>query len=80
MWAEELLAIAINLLQLNGPIMSFLSKIHTRLSILTDKSGNIPLKTIIKTFAQNKEDRKRVEKALDTSGLPSTKVSQINFD
>lgn len=29
-------------------------------------------------FAQNKEDRKRVEKALDISGLPSGKVSVIN--
>lgn len=30
--------------------------------------------SILKTFAQNKEDRKKVEKALETSGLPSNKV------
>ena len=29
--------------------------------------------SIIKTFATNKDDRRRVEKALDVSGLPSGK-------
>lgn len=31
--------------------------------------------SIIKMFTQNKDDRKRVEKALDISGFPSGKVS-----
>jgi phosphatidylinositol phospholipase C beta len=30
-------------------------------------------------FAQNREDRKRVEKALDISGLPSGKARNISF-
>lgn len=30
-------------------------------------------------FTQNKEDRKRVEKALDISGFPSGKVSIIFY-
>jgi phosphatidylinositol phospholipase C beta len=30
-------------------------------------------------FAQNREDRKRVEKALDISGLPSGKVRTFCF-
>lgn len=30
--------------------------------------------SVIKMFTQNKEDRKRVEKALDASGMPSGKV------
>lgn len=29
-------------------------------------------------FTQNKEDRKRVEKALDIAGLPSGKVSSFS--
>lgn len=33
--------------------------------------------SIIRMFTQNKEDRKRVEKALDISGFPSGKVSVI---
>lgn len=32
---------------------------------------------ITKMFAANKEDRKRVEKALDATGLPSGKVRMI---
>lgn len=31
-------------------------------------------------FAQNKEDRKRVEKALDVSGLPSGKNDTISVE
>lgn len=31
-------------------------------------------------FAQNKEDRKRVEKALDISGLPSGKNDTISVE
>lgn len=30
--------------------------------------------SILKTFAQNKDDRKKIEKALESSGLPSNKV------
>lgn len=36
--------------------------------------------SIIKMFAQNKEDRKRVEKALDISGLPSGKNDTISVE
>lgn len=74
MWCDELLQIAHNILQINNPITSYLKKIHTRLTILVDKQGKIPVKNIIKTFTQHKDDRKRVEKALDAAGLPSGKV------
>ncbi|ODN05604.1 1-phosphatidylinositol 4,5-bisphosphate phosphodiesterase beta-1, partial [Orchesella cincta] len=77
-WSDELLDIAHNLVQLNSPVTSYLKKMHTRLTILTDKQGKIPIKTITKSFAQNKEDRKRVEKALDAAGLPSGKNDTIN--
>lgn len=33
----------------------------------------------MKMFAQNKEDRKRIEKALDISGLPSGKNDSISL-
>lgn len=36
--------------------------------------------SIIKIFAQNKEDRKRVEKALDISGIPSGKNDTISVE
>jgi phosphatidylinositol phospholipase C beta len=35
--------------------------------------------SVVKMFAQNREDRKRVEKALDISGLPSGKVKKNCF-
>lgn len=35
--------------------------------------------SIIKTFASNKEDRRRVEKALDVSGLPSGKSETLSL-
>lgn len=34
--------------------------------------------SILKTFTQNKEDRKKVEKAMESSGLPSNKVRKYN--
>lgn len=76
LWCDELLEIAHNILQINNPITSYLKKSHTRLTILLDKQGKIPVKNIIKTFTQHKDDRKRVEKALDAAGLPSGKVKK----
>ncbi|XP_031622948.1 1-phosphatidylinositol 4,5-bisphosphate phosphodiesterase classes I and II [Contarinia nasturtii] len=37
----------------------------------------MPTKTIIKQFASNKDDKRRVEKALDVSGLPSGKNDSL---
>lgn len=76
LWSDEILQIAHNLLQLNNPIISYLMKMHARLTILTDKRGEIPVKNIIKTFTQHKDDRKRVEKALKDSELPYGKVNK----
>lgn len=33
--------------------------------------------SIVKMFAQNKDDRKRVEKALENTGLPSGKTETV---
>ena len=65
---------AYNIMQRNGSIMAFLQKIHTKLTIMTDQQGKIPVKNIIKTFAVNKDDRKKVEKALEASGISTGKV------
>ncbi|CAB3385464.1 Hypothetical predicted protein [Cloeon dipterum] len=85
MWANEVVRLAYNLVQLNGPTSMFLLKAHTRLTLMADKAGKIPVKNILKTFAQNKEDRKRVEKALEASGLLSGKndfipVSKFQYE
>ncbi|ALC38505.1 Plc21C [Drosophila busckii] len=77
-WSDGLIKLAYSLSQLNGSAIMFLQKAHTRLCLQVDKTGRIPVKNIIKLFAQNKEDRKRVEKALDVTGLPSGKVDSIS--
>ncbi|XP_055591839.1 1-phosphatidylinositol 4,5-bisphosphate phosphodiesterase classes I and II isoform X2 [Uranotaenia lowii] len=77
LWCDELIRMAYNLTQLNGPAIMFLQKAYTKLCLQVDKSGKIPVKNIIKTFATNKDDRRRVEKALDVSGLPSGKVDSL---
>ncbi|XP_059470873.1 1-phosphatidylinositol 4,5-bisphosphate phosphodiesterase classes I and II [Neocloeon triangulifer] len=85
MWANEVVRLAYNLVQLNGPTSMFLLKAHTKLTLMADKAGKILVKNILKTFAQNKEDRKRVEKALEASGLLSGKndivsVSKFQYE
>ncbi|XP_063626366.1 1-phosphatidylinositol 4,5-bisphosphate phosphodiesterase classes I and II [Cydia splendana] len=82
MWTEELFALAYNLNQLNNPTIKFLEKMHTKIILKADKSGKILVKNIVRLFAQNKDDKKRVEKALSESGLPTGKndtISQSKF-
>ncbi|KAK9508249.1 hypothetical protein O3M35_007949 [Rhynocoris fuscipes] len=73
LWTDELLKLAFNLSQLNCSVMKFLLKAHTKLSLCVDKSSKIPIKNIVKLFAQHKDDRKRVKSALDAAGIPSGK-------
>ncbi|CAB3247460.1 unnamed protein product [Arctia plantaginis] len=77
-WTEGLFALAYNLNQLNNPTIKFLEKLHTKIILKADKSGKIMVKNIVKLLAQNKEDKKRVEKALSESGLPTGKIDTIN--
>ncbi|XP_033226489.1 1-phosphatidylinositol 4,5-bisphosphate phosphodiesterase classes I and II isoform X2 [Belonocnema kinseyi] len=76
-WADQILQLAYNLTQLNTSTIMFLQKAHIRLTLNVDKSGKIPSKNIIKMFAQNKDDKKRVEKALESSGIPSGKTEGV---
>ncbi|XP_076296651.1 phospholipase C at 21C isoform X1 [Lasioglossum baleicum] len=76
-WTEQIFQLAYNLTLLNTSTTMFLQKAHTKLTLTADKSGKIPAKNIIKMFAQSKDDRKRVEKALDISGFPSGKNDVI---
>ncbi|XP_014229604.1 1-phosphatidylinositol 4,5-bisphosphate phosphodiesterase classes I and II isoform X1 [Trichogramma pretiosum] len=67
-WTDQILHLAYNLTQLNTSTTMFLQKAHTRLTLITDKNGNVPVKNVIKMFTQHKDDRKRVEKALESTG------------
>nr|CAD7451912.1 unnamed protein product [Timema tahoe] len=79
LWTDEILKLAYNLPQLNSSAIMFLLKAHTKLTLAIDKAGKIPIKNIVKMFAQNKDDRKKVEKALDISGMPSGKNDSLNL-
>lgn len=79
MWTEELFALAYNMNQLNNPTIKFLEKLHTRITLRADKCGKILVKNIVRIFAQNKDDKKRVEKALSESGLPTGKNDTISL-
>ncbi|XP_014251862.1 1-phosphatidylinositol 4,5-bisphosphate phosphodiesterase classes I and II isoform X2 [Cimex lectularius] len=78
LWTDELLKLAFNLSQLNGSVMKFLLKAHTKLQLSVDKSSKIPIKNIIKMFTQNKEDRKRVKTALESAGISTAKDEVIS--
>ncbi|KFM68447.1 1-phosphatidylinositol-4,5-bisphosphate phosphodiesterase classes I and II, partial [Stegodyphus mimosarum] len=45
---------------------------------MTDREGKVPVKNVVKLFAQNKEDKKRVEKALELCGVSTGKNETIN--
>lgn len=52
---------------------------------MTDKNDKIPVKNIIKMVTQNKDDRKKVERALEAAGLPCGKndalpVQKFSFE
>ncbi|KAG8225968.1 hypothetical protein J437_LFUL006197 [Ladona fulva] len=79
LWTDELLKMAYNLLQLNSSAIRFLEKAFCKLTLMTDKTGKVPVKNVVKMFAQNKEDRKRVERALDLSGLPNGKNDALSL-
>ncbi|XP_065158334.1 1-phosphatidylinositol 4,5-bisphosphate phosphodiesterase classes I and II [Atheta coriaria] len=78
LWTDSLMSLAYNLNRINGTNSMFLLKAYTKISLIPNKTGKIPVKNIVKMFAQNKDDRKRVEKALDSCGFPSGKNDAIN--
>ncbi|KAI1295355.1 1-phosphatidylinositol 4,5-bisphosphate phosphodiesterase beta-3 [Halotydeus destructor] len=79
-WAFNVLRIAYNLLALNGSAYMFMIKVHAKISLMKDRDGKVPVKNIVKMFAQHKDDKKRVEKALEQTDLPHGKNDSLNPD
>ncbi|CAB0007541.1 unnamed protein product [Nesidiocoris tenuis] len=73
LWTDELLKLAFNLSQLNASVLKFLLKAHTKLTLSVDKTNKIPLKNVVKLFAQHKDDKKKVKTALDAAGVTAGK-------
>uniref|UniRef100_A0A8C9T2P3 1-phosphatidylinositol 4,5-bisphosphate phosphodiesterase n=1 Tax=Scleropages formosus TaxID=113540 RepID=A0A8C9T2P3_SCLFO len=73
-WADELFSLASNLLAQNMSRESCLEKAYTRLKLQLNPEGRIPVKNIHRMFSA---DRKRVETALESCGLPSGRNDSI---
>ncbi|XP_056020621.1 1-phosphatidylinositol 4,5-bisphosphate phosphodiesterase beta-1-like isoform X14 [Ostrea edulis] len=77
-WTEELLKFATNLLALNSSVLSYLEKAHTKLTHVLDVNGRIPVKNIIKMVAKDsRDDKRKVEKALESVGFMAGKNETI---
>nr|XP_006815619.1 PREDICTED: 1-phosphatidylinositol 4,5-bisphosphate phosphodiesterase classes I and II-like [Saccoglossus kowalevskii] len=76
-WAEALLEIAYNMLALNGSPLQYWEKMYSKLIITSPIEEKVPVKHIIKKLANSKDDRKKVEHALQAIGLPSGKNDVI---
>jgi 1-phosphatidylinositol-4,5-bisphosphate phosphodiesterase classes I and II len=80
LWTDQLLEMAYNPLALNSSLNTLLAKAHSKIQLMTDKDGKILSKNIVKIFARHPDDKKRVEKALEESGLPCSKNYSISPD
>ncbi|XP_065583127.1 1-phosphatidylinositol 4,5-bisphosphate phosphodiesterase classes I and II-like [Artemia franciscana] len=63
-WCDDILKVAYNLRALNGSVEVFLKKAYTRLLFNVDRSGLLPVSSVVKHFASHNEDRRQVEQAL----------------
>ncbi|KYB27786.1 1-phosphatidylinositol 4,5-bisphosphate phosphodiesterase classes I and II-like Protein [Tribolium castaneum] len=78
LWTDALMSLAYNLNQINGTANLYLLKAYTKLILVTDKTGKIPIKNIIKMFAQSRDDKRRIETVLQSTGLPYGKNDTLS--
>ncbi|BFZ12494.1 hypothetical protein BsWGS_15532 [Bradybaena similaris] len=77
-WTEELLKYSVNLLALNSSSLTYLDKLFTRVHVVLDSDGKVSMKNIVKTITSNRDDRKKVEKALEAVGFHTGKTDFTN--
>ncbi|CAH0561313.1 unnamed protein product [Brassicogethes aeneus] len=77
-WTDALMSLAYNLNQVHGTTVTYLLKAHTKLTLMTDKTNKIPVKNVLKMFAQSKDDKKRVETVLQELQMPHVKNDTIS--
>uniref|UniRef100_A0A9J8DKK4 1-phosphatidylinositol 4,5-bisphosphate phosphodiesterase n=1 Tax=Cyprinus carpio carpio TaxID=630221 RepID=A0A9J8DKK4_CYPCA len=75
-WTDELFKLATNILSQNASRNTFFFKAYTKLKLQVNQDGKILVKNISKMFS----DKKRVEMALEHSGLVNNKVDSIKPD
>ncbi|KAJ8308701.1 hypothetical protein KUTeg_013575 [Tegillarca granosa] len=77
-WCDEILKYATNLLAQNGSALTYLEKSYTKLTHVLDVNGRIPAKNIVKLVASHRDDRRRVEKALEAAGFVGGKNDTLD--
>lgn len=78
LWTNELLKYSVNLLSANFSTLSFLEKWYTRVISIVDTDGKIPVKNVVKQVASHRDDKRKVEQALDTAGLLKEKADALD--
>ncbi|CAD5122039.1 DgyrCDS10491 [Dimorphilus gyrociliatus] len=76
-WCANIFSYATNLISANLGPMASLEKAYAKLYYVTNADGKIAVKNIIRLFSQHKDDRKRVEKALEAANLSFGKNDSI---
>uniref|UniRef100_A0A8C1XE80 Phosphoinositide phospholipase C n=1 Tax=Cyprinus carpio TaxID=7962 RepID=A0A8C1XE80_CYPCA len=74
-WTDELFKLATNILSQNASRNTFFFKAYTKLKLQVNQDGKILVKNISKMFS----DKKRVEMALEHSGLVNNKVINQSY-
>lgn len=80
LWTEELVKLAYNVSAINSCPLTFLKKAHAKLRFMVERGDKLPVKKLTKMFTSNKEERKRIERALELTGLPSSRNDSILID
>ncbi|KAL8601332.1 hypothetical protein ACOMHN_054625 [Nucella lapillus] len=77
LWVDELLAYSVNLLNANSSSLNFLEKWYTRVINVLSTDGKIPMKNFVKQVATHKDDKRKVEKALEAAGIIAEKNDML---
>ncbi|XP_036002501.1 1-phosphatidylinositol 4,5-bisphosphate phosphodiesterase beta-3 isoform X3 [Fundulus heteroclitus] len=75
-WTEELFSLATNILSQNASRNTYLLKAYTKIKLQASSEGKIPTKSFLKLFS----DKKRVETALEQSGLIVNKLESVKLE
>ncbi|XP_032241384.2 1-phosphatidylinositol 4,5-bisphosphate phosphodiesterase beta-1 isoform X2 [Nematostella vectensis] len=80
-WTDSLVKITHNLLEINECPTTFLKKQYTKICVQTTQDGKVSVKNVIKYISSSsKEDRKRIQDALQSVGLPHGKNDAISLE
>lgn len=80
LWASELLKMAYNIYAINACPLTFLKKAHAKFRFMVDKGDVLPVKKFTKMLTKDKVESKRIEKALESTNLPSSRNDSILID